>query len=221
MALIKLGPEIKSIRGRFGGVYFKSGRYGQHVQRMPRSVLRPKSIGQLAGVQGYTGAAAIWLLALLGFFALAWAAFALAHYFYDKKGERKRLTGFNWYMHFSIMLPDQGGVPFWKPPHAPNELPKWVVTYKGTWTYRHTPDEWPDESPADYYWYGMMWNGKQSWRTDDFNWHIWWKDPGWVVSPSPGFEPEGLTFYSDGANVWDYYRNPITKNYIHVYVGGG
>lgn len=219
MALIKLSREIVSIRGRFGGVYFKSGPDGQHVQAMPRFVKYPR-----VGVQGdyvskFTGVAAIWLLALLGAFGAAWAAYALVYWFIGEKGERKRLTGYNWYIHYALMFPEADPLPFWKPPHSPGDLPNYVCTYRGRWMYERVPADWGADCPAGYFWEGIPWNGKPSYKTDNYEWHIWWKDPEWIVSTGPGFEPVGKTFDGDDGTIGGYYQNRVTKLYAHVYIG--
>lgn len=218
------------MRGRFGGVYFKTGPDGKHIQAMPRVWRYTRSPAQQGkwetrspflgfGMDAWTGASAIWMMALLAFWGAAWATFALIYYFTREPGDEKHITGYNWFMHYAMRFPEAERPPFWQPPHAPNDLPSFIALYKGMWTYEHDPLEWPADACTGYYWPSIPWNDKLSYKTDDFNWHIWWKDPMWVVSPGPGFEPEALTFYSSGAEIVDYYRNPVTKKWTHVYFG--
>ncbi|MBA7477989.1 hypothetical protein ES707_13404 [subsurface metagenome] len=230
MALAKLSGEIIHIRGRFGGVYFKKSPDGQHVQAMPRVRNYARSPAQQGGwgegspfmsmgIAGFSGAAGIWMLACLAFFSAAWAAYALVFWFTTKTGERKKITGYNWFIHYALRFPEAERPPFWKPPHAIGELPNFLVNYMGMWTYEHSPLEWPVECCSGMYYEGLPCNLKKSYRTDDLKWFLWWKDPVWVLSPDLGFETPNLSFYSPDANIQGYYYNPVTKKYAHVYFG--
>lgn len=230
MALIKTSSEIQSIRGRFGGVYFKTGQDGKHIQAMPRVWDYARSTAQLggfseessftsAGIHGYSGLAAFWGLALLGFFASAWAAYSLAHLFFGPNSQGKRITGYNWYLHYGLAFPECERPPFWKPPHSPGVLPNFIATFRGEWIYHEAPKDWPVDCCAGYYWPGVPWNDKPSYKRDDLEWFLWWKDPNWVLSPGPGFEPAGKTFYSDASQINDYYYNPVTGHRSNVYWG--
>jgi len=230
MALVKTSPAIKSIRGRFGGVYFKSGPDGQHIQAMPRvwkytrspsqqGAWGPASPFHSTGISGFSGAAALWGLALLAFGVSLWLAFAMIHYFSRAGKEPKYITGYNWYIYYALAFPECERPPFWKPPHSPRELPNFIASYKGLWTYHHAPDDWPDESPSDYYWQGVPWNGKPSYHNDPFTWFLWWKPPLWVLSPGLDYEPEGRTWYSMTGDIMSPYKNPVTHNSTSVYWG--
>lgn len=221
MALVKTDGTIVSIRGRFGGVYFKTGKPGIHIQAMPRHVYYTMSKLQFIGVEAFSTMAAYWLMALAMAFGAAWATFALIYIFIDDEGESKRISGYNWFMHYAMMFPEADRPPFWKPPHAPYELPNFLVTYRGMWTYEHTPPEHPDWSPFGYYWYWGIYAETPLYKTDDSKWFLWWKDGIWVISPGPDFEPPEKTFYSPGPEIKDYYYNPFRKVSCHVYVGGG
>lgn len=230
MALVKLGPEIASIRGRYGGVYFKKDHAGQHVQAWPRIINYPRSAAQEGafgegspfggfGAKGFSGAAAFWMMALLGFYGALWAAWALANLFITKDDEPKRITGYNWYIHYAMRFPETERPPFWKPPHSISDLPAFIVTYRDTWTYEHTPEEWPLECPADYYWYATDFGGKPAYKNDDLTWYIWFDGTNWIVSEGIDYKAPGLYFVSLGADVVDYYKNPLTNRYSHVYFG--
>lgn len=230
MALIKLGPEITEIYGRFGGVYFKRGPDGQHIQAMPRIWHYPQSPAQLGewgegspfgsgGIKGFSGASALWMLALLGFFGALWTAWALANLFMTDRGEEKHITGYNWYIHYAMRFPEAERPPFWKPPHAINDLPAFIITYRDTWMYAHDPTEWPVSCPGDYYWRGTEFNGKPFYKNDDLTWYIWWDNTNWIVSEGVDYKGVGMTFVSGGADIVDYYQNPVSKRYSHVYFG--
>lgn len=230
MALVKTSNQISTIRGRCGGVYFKRDTSGRHVQTMPRSVRYTRSPAQQGqwesmspflgfGIKGFSGAAAFWLLALLGFYAAAWAEFAILYFFASDDGEKKRITGYNWYIYYALAFPECERPPFWQPPHSPGELPDYISTYQGTWTYEHSPLEWPEWCPAGYYWYRGEWNYKPSYRTDDYNYYIWWNGTVWVQSKILGLEEPTTTFYSPGTEISARYYNPVQKKYSHVYLG--
>lgn len=219
MVLAKTDKSIISIRGRHGGVYFKKSPDGQHIQSMPRIVHYTRSGLQGAFVSQYTGMSALWHLALVAFFGAAWATFALIHWFRKPGQEPKKITGFMWYVHYGMRFPETESPAFWKPPHSPGDLPSYIVTSGTHGHFEHAPPDWADDYPGGYFWPKFPWNEKLFYGTDDGNWSIWWKDPMWVVSPSPGFEPADKTYYSTNDDITDWYQNPVTKKYIHVYIG--
>lgn len=234
MALAKTSNEIISIRGRFGGVYFKKSPDGQHVQAMPRVwnyTRSPAQIGEadvakglgVSGIRGMSYASGLWHMALLAFFSAAWAAYALVYLFSRPGKEPKRITGWNWYIYYALTFPETQRPPFWKPPHGPQDLPHYIVTYQGLKTYTEAPPDWTADNPSDYYWPGLDWHGQPSYRNDEITWFIWWKAPTWIVSPGLDFEPAGETFYrtdlENHGKISGYYRNPVTKKTCHVYIG--
>lgn len=221
MVQVKLSNEIRELRGKFGGVYFKTGRPGQHIQAMPRNIRYMRIGAQGRYRDAYSAAGAFWALALIAFFGTLWAAYALANLFTDRNGESKRISGYNWYVHYALTFPERDEFhPFWKPPHAPGDLPNYVTVYRGRWMYEHTPPELPDDCPGGYYWESPIpWNGKPAYRTDDYNWHIWWTGTVWALSPAPGFEPADKTFYSSSGEITGWYDNPVTHKTAHVYNG--
>jgi len=230
MAQVTLAHGIESVHGRFGGVYFKHSPDGQHIQAMPRAVrksrmLYPRTFGESSkwsmgfGISAFTGMAGLWMLALLSFFGAAWVAYALVFWFFDRSGARKKISGYNWYMHYAMMFPEEDWFPFWKPPRAPNDLPEYIATYEGMWMYEHTPPEWPADCCGGFYYPGMVWNGEPSFRTDDYEWFLWWRGDVWVLSKSLGWEDPPTTFYSIDPGIRGYYKNTVTKKYGHVYFG--
>lgn len=232
MALAKTDNTILELRGRFGGVYFKKDAAGQHIQAMPRHVRYTRSALQQGGwgeespflgfgVSGFSGASSLWLLALLAFFGAAWAAYAIANKFRTKKGEEKGITGYNWFIHYALAYPEMHRPPFWEPPHAPGDLPQVICTFQGTWHYEHAPPNWPYYCPSGYYWFKGWWGDCPYFGTDKNDWFLWFSEDRWVLGKTPGIEDPDTTFYSDGENIIDYYRNPVQKKWAHVYQGGG
>jgi hypothetical protein len=230
MALAKLSGAIVSIRGRFGGVYFKAGPDGQHVQAWPRIRKYVRSPAQEGawehmspflgfGIKGFTGSAALWMAACVAFFGAAWAAYALVTLFMASGKEPKKISGYNWFIHYALAFPEAERPPFWKPPHAPGDLPHYISVYQGRYTYETSPDGWSDDCASAYYWPGMMWNGKRSYRDDDFNWFLWWDGADWICSPSLDFKPPNKTFVSTTGDIRGYYQCAATLKYTHVYYG--
>lgn len=219
MVQVKLSNHILSIRGRCGGVYFKKDGPVQHIQAMPRIVHYQRVGLQLFYTRQYSGAAIWWLMALLGFYAAYWAGFAAIWLFTDKEGRQKKISGYCWYIHYTMTFPETDEPHFWAPPHSPYDLPEFVVSSGTTWHLELTPPDWPDTFPGGYYWYDGEYNGKPEYKTDDRKWWLWWKDPCWVVSWGLGIELPNSTYYSAGPAIKDYYRNPTTGKYCHVYGG--
>ena len=230
MALVKTSNEIESIRGRFGGVYFKKDRYGQHIQAMPRSVRKASMTepiihyagshgNRAANIQGFSFITGLWLLALIAFCSLAWAAYALAYYFTTHTGERKKITGYNWYIFYGMQFPETERPPFWEPPRAPGELPDQICLFEGMWTYDHAPGQHPEYSPYGYYWYAQEFNGKPAYDRTDLGYALWWNGNHWVLSTDFGIEVPYYTYYSMGTEIWDRYYSPYHKRYAKVYIG--
>jgi len=221
MVQVKLSNRIVSIRGRYGGVYFKKDGGTQHIQAMPRIVNYPRVGPQGRYRDAYSAAGAFWALALIAAAGVLWFAFAAAYWFSKPGKEKKKISGYNWYIHYALTFPERDEFhPFWKPPHAPGDLPNYVVTYRGKWQYHRETKDWPADACGGYYWESPVpWNGKPAYRTDDYNWHIWWTGTVWAISPAPGFEPPDKTFYSPTPDETDWYTNPITHLSAHVYNG--
>lgn len=219
MAIVKLSSEIESVHGRYGGVYFKKDPSGQHIQAMPKIVDYPRVGVQGLNRDGYSTMAALWHLVLIAGFHLAWSLFGAAHLFTTKSGEKKRLSGYSWYVHYWLLFPEEERLPYWKPPHAPGALPALITTWQGRQTYRLPEEQWPPECSAGYYWEGLPWNGKPSYKEDNFRFFIWWTGTKWCVSPGLGFEDEQHTYYSKGAEKIGWYKNPVTNQHCHVYAG--
>jgi hypothetical protein len=233
MAIFKLNSSISSIHGRFGGVYFKKDPSGQHIQAMPSCIrkisMREPSTRMISGIGSrsdnitmFSSMAALWSVLLIALFGAAWAAWAAYNKYVTKNGEYKKITAYDWYMHYSMLDPQHDGTGFagppWKPPTTPYKVPLFYVTYKGRWMYEHIPTEWPDECPASYYHKFLPYNGKNAFQDENGKWFVWWRGDTWVISPEMAWEPEGLTFYKTlhpevkSGN----YQNPITKSWCFL-----
>lgn len=230
MVLAKTSNGIISIHGRFGGVYFKAGKDGQHIQAMPRIVKYVRSPAQIGsawtptspamgGIAGYTQAAALWIAVLVASAAYLWIAFAALYLFIKGRDKPKKITGYNWYIHYALAYPELGRPPYWKPPNSPTDLPHLMTLYKGLWTYNHPETEWPAECGSGYYYRGETWNGKTSYHRDDQMWFLWWHDPEWIMSRGLGIIFAGITFYSEDPFPISTYHNPDTGSFAVVVLG--
>lgn len=219
MALVKTENPIVSIRGRCGGVYFKQGSDGQHIQVMPRHVKYARHGYQLAYTNQYTVMSILWALILIAGFVLIWIAFALAWLFSKRGKEPKRITGYNWYVHYGLTREETDAPPFWKPPRSPSELPDFYAVVEGMKQYRIAEHLWPLYFCGGYYYEERTFNGRPWFKDTDRQWYIWWKDPMWVISKTLGWEDPPTTYYSVGAVINDTYNNPVQGITARVWIG--
>lgn len=219
MAVVKTDGTLRALRGRCGGVYFKTQRGKILIQAMPRHVKYAHPPAQSVGIGAYTDMSAIWMMALLGAFWAAWQLFALVHLFTDKRGEKKNITGYNWFLHFNMLFPEEIRPPMWKPPNAPYALPDFICTYQQRWIYEHTPGTWPVYCPADYYYEFMMGPEKMTYSNATHTWFLWWDAPRWILSIDVGVTPAETTFYGTGPNPVGLYHNPFQNKYANMYLG--
>lgn len=116
MALVKLGPEIVSIRGQCGGVYFQRDLAGQQVRAMPRRIkyarvgMQGKNRDAFSAMNYLAG-----IMAGLGYLIL-WVAYALRKWWKRKDGRRVKLTWWQWFVHFNMPRWVAGLPPMMKPP---------------------------------------------------------------------------------------------------------
>jgi hypothetical protein len=220
MALVRANQHIQAIRGRFGGVYFKTQKGQIHCQAMPRAIAGIGFNLISEGINRWTMAAGMWSTVLLLMLAEVWAEFARTYLVEGVDGVAHEITGYMWYMKYAMMYPETVHEPFWQPPHNPGDLPYFVITYQGRWLYDHTPDQWPDDCCAGYYWKFTTYNGQWAYETDDHMWDLWWNGTDWVISPALGIVIPGKTFYSMDHKLQDYYKNPDTHKTAHCYFGG-
>lgn len=219
MALIKTNSSIVSVRGRFGGVYFKTGKDGIHIQSMPRTVNYMRM-----GVQGlrrdrFSAMAWLWMLALLGAMGGLWLVFGLVNVFTDKKGQQKKMSGFLWYMYYSMMFAEAEQLPFWKPPHAVGDEPAFYVGLGTPWMYEHIPAEWPDYHPLDYFWEGTFYNEHKTYNTDNLKWFLWWDGTGWTITTGVGYKEPPYVWDSVEGTIYGYYYNSVKKTKVKCYIG--
>lgn len=141
MAICKTDGSIESIRGRFGGVYFKKDASGQHIQAMPRHVyntfggtmppiLHHSATSRWVNIFAFTKASrAFFYLAAAG----AISGFGEIAEFWlwpTKSGMRKRLAAYHWWMHYNTIRYAKGLPPYTIPPKSLKDYPSFVITGK-------------------------------------------------------------------------------------------
>lgn len=219
MAQVKLSNQIVTIRGRCGGNYFKTGD-SQHIQAMPRVTRYTRTPAQTGNISMFSTMAVFWMLLGLAFWWSAWAAYALIYTISTRRRPSPhKITGYNWFIHYAMMFPEEERPPFWKPPHAPGDLPEYIITSGGRFEYYHEQPDWPLDRPADYFWDWMPVNMKPCYKDDFSKWFLWWNDPTWVVSRDAGFLTPGFTYYGQQPEIKGWYKNPDNKKRCHVYPG--
>lgn len=219
MVLAKRSGKIISIRGSFGGVYFKCSPDGQHIQSTPRITQSTHVKIKGHSVTLFSACGFFWAMALVAGMSIVWAAFALVWLFTDKKGATKIISGYNWYMHLAMQLPHEVRPPLWKPPPSPHKLPDKLVTFEGNWTYEHQPKDWPDYCPAGYFYESGTHQGKPSYFIDKGLWVIQWTGDHWIIFLMDGPGLVYYTYHGTGPDVEGEYYNEFQDKYAQVYIG--
>jgi len=168
-------------------------------------------------------AALLWGAILIASYSAAWSAFALAWYFITKAGEKKKITGYNWFVHYFLIRDPLLDGHLWRPLPEPFGYPNFVVTYNGLWIYQRHPATWPAECPADYYniipdtWY----QGKQVYRGDVRGWYLWWSLYEWILSPQIGVKTPCHHYLGKKwrVKIRGRYTSPCTGSYADVFFG--
>lgn len=144
MALVKTSSAITSIKGKLGGVYFKSGRDGIHVQAMPRRYIMlsstegylyttSKGKGRGFGAKKYTVMAQAWrdIMELIGIGM--WFAFALATEAMGLNIDGKPLTAYQLWIKLNMPRSLLEREAYTNPPKALNDLPAFIM-YGPEWS---------------------------------------------------------------------------------------
>jgi hypothetical protein len=217
MAICKTDNSIKSIRGRFGGVYFKKDNAGQHIQVMPRSIrkaslespmIAPESpeLNRAAMRDAFSGAAWWWMLVIALAAITGWVLFAGEFTYGLDEDRQKKISGYNWFMHFNVIRNAKGKPPRIHPPNSPSDLPVAEAT--------------SGYNPLNYsnFYDAGMYNGKKLYKSQDGKWYTWWLDPSWVISNQPGqAEEPPYWFRLDESEFGDYIPvEPVyeTSNFV-------
>jgi hypothetical protein len=185
MALLKTSGEILSLRGQYGGMYFKNDNIGLHLQSMPRSIRKASmehgtSIpsgsdgwrGFMAG--SFSSCAWEWWLMVAAGVVLLWVAFGDEWILQYGAEQGRTLNDFQWHMHFNVPRKAKQWPLWWRPPKSPKDLPDAVTT-----------TEYTALDHRNFYEDGQY-NNKTLFRSMDGLWYCWWLDPSWIISNSPG-----------------------------------
>jgi hypothetical protein len=220
MALIKLDNFITEIRGRYGGVYFKKDRSGQHIQAMPKKYRQKKfdiltSGGQHVILPGPNAPPFVsfcgWFWAVVAAYGLAvsWAQFSETFLWIVPGANRLvKMSGYHWYMHFNITRAGSYLPLYMVPPRTPQELPEW--TGKSKWFGLLTMNFYPDGTNE----------GRNYFICREENLCLWWYGVGWIISRglTPGLEPYlwERPFYDVDGRYW-----PIIPGEEDYYISRG
>lgn len=185
MALVKTDKTILSIRGSFGGVYFKKDNSGQHVQAKPRHVhnsfggmgsvitgMAPFSKGDMT-LSWSMGVAAWVFLILLGL-TMPWVNWSEIFLYMEGEHPPQKLTGYNWFLHFNVIRCAKKKPTWWTPPKTPYNLPDGISTAI-----------FPQLDHMNFYVAGFY-NGDTYFKSHDGNWFNWWSGSSWIISPKLG-----------------------------------
>lgn len=218
MAIVKTSNDIESIRGRFGGVYFKKDNAGQHIQAMPRSirkvsmtspVIPPESPGgsRAAGINGFTAASIIGVLIMATIYLIMWTAYAISKWYITKRNEKKRLDARKWFLHFNIMRCAKNLPPYTMPPIEPNQLPEFVIT--GDHFGRFTQNMYEQPTLIG----GKPWYKRQRDPFDSDQYSLWYHEGTWYISMFPEWPPS-IQYW------WLVSESPIGIYTPHVFEDG-
>jgi hypothetical protein len=209
MALMKTDDCIISMRGQFGGVYFKRDRYGQHCQAMPRSIRKASMFGEgapqhfssgnrSAYAAGFSAAleALFGAIAAAGFFVGAiivfmWTTYA-AKFFVNKLNYPAVFVKTN------LNRAKEKKYPYLCPPRSPTELPDYVA-------YSKAFTEFYEISTMNFYKSELMHAGKNTYdKQEEYfpagKWKLWHEAGIWNVSNSAGYPINGVFWYRENEN---------------------
>lgn len=102
MVMIKLGPPLIDINGKYNGEIYRRDQCGIHWQRPPRREDREPSEKQKLRRKAFRRLIIIWFNELTLEMILDWTRWSETHPKKNKKGETIFWTGFNWFVHFNI-----------------------------------------------------------------------------------------------------------------------
>jgi hypothetical protein len=224
MAIIKTDSSIAEIYGRFGGVYFKRGKDGTHIQSFPRAIRKISMREPICyktnpgasrglGIFDFSLVALLWSDVVVAASVIAvqaaWLGFALlAEYCYNRK-----LTGYNWFQHYNVRRLNLNRPPYIDPPKSPIELPPFCAASQ--LFGKHT---------INIYETGVIHNGKPLYRGTAVNWegsifNLYYEPPYWKASFALDIEGpwwywtgqlEEVVGYFEPANPTDY---PLLVNF--------
>ena len=185
MVQIKTDGNITSIRGRFGGQYYKTGKDGIHAQTMPRSIRKvsmetpiiyPSSPGgsRAAYIKSWTCMIQFYKFILLWTSLIKWGEFSFKFLYRTRKGDLKKLNPYQWFLHYGTRRDILGLPPYTTPPRAPNDLPK-----------RTGVGEDYKKETLNFYEEGIH-NEKPYYKSTESGLYLYREGPSWFISPTLG-----------------------------------
>lgn len=219
MALIKTDNTIISIKGKFAGTYFKSGKDGIHCQAWPKQRSFTRSAQVTYGIMAFSSCASAWVLLLIVAWAAAWSLFGAENYYEMPNGLRKRISGWMWFVHINMRFPECQQLPMWKPPFSLSDFPDIYVVFRGYWSYNNPVEEWPEYSPMGYFWKSGSINGRYYYEDEKRIWYLWWNGRQWIISRTLGFYEPCFTWYGETKYMYGRFREPCSGHSSKAFYG--
>lgn len=213
MALAKTSNGIISIRGRFGGTYFKTTGGIIQQQAMPRHVYNTFG-GTVPPIEHHSlptrwkniyaftkSSRAFFYLAAIGVIS-GFGEIAEYCLYPTKSGTRKKLAAYHWWQHYNTSRMARDLPPYTIPPKSLFNPPNVVIT--GNWWGKNT---------LNMYMLGVYHGGKPIYEMQLNPW--WWQEwyilhenGIWYITNEHGIQPP--------ATVWYNPTGEITGEYIPI-----
>jgi hypothetical protein len=188
MALAKTDNSIESIRGRYGGIYYKKDNAGQHVQAMPRHVYNTfggtlsAPVGgtktqRIINILAFTKAARAWA-SLVGTLVVAGFGNIAELWLSPKKNSLyKKLNAYQWWLLFNVMRIAKDLPPYTLPPRKLLDPPDHVIT--GTHWGKNTINMYRSGLYHEGYIFSRM--QENPWQWDEC--YLFHHGDSWYISP--------------------------------------
>jgi hypothetical protein len=186
---MKMSNEILSLRGRFGGVYFKHDNAGQHIQSMPRGIHRAQFGSRSLYNRIFSECLYRWKALLLTVMAVFWYEFAKREFFTKKDGIKVRLPPGYWFNHYNVKRIYLEENVWYYPPNHVNETPPYYSAGKAFGEYGNPL------YPAGEY------NGKTKYKFGVGPLFLWWDGSMWWVSSWPGYTPPNYCWFRPSPDI--------------------
>ena len=203
MVMLRTNGQIVSLRGRFGGTYYKTDKGIIHQQAMPRKhrkawMQEEKIYEHSPGANAAARTAAFTIASLitaiimvLGALAV-WVTFAIAHHYKTKKGDWKKINWRQWMLHFNINRAAKELPCYTWPPISPTELPQLVVT--GTYWMQSVQNMYEEKTLMG----GKPWYTKQVEPLNPKSWALWYREGTWYMASYPEWPLVGMYWEKTG-----------------------
>lgn len=198
MAIAKTDTGIISIRGRFGGTYFKTTRGIIQQQAMPRHVyntfggtpppyLHSSKFNRGQWINAWTNTAKMYAVFTAAILLLDWTTRTAQWLFPSGKAKGKKLAMRAWFMHFNTPRTIEGLPPYTAPPRGPTDLPDYTIV--GQILGQHTINTYRSE---------QKYLDKYQYYDEALKWFVQWYDNRWNVTLYLGPELGSLYWHKAG-----------------------